>query len=433
MNTLRVPPNSIEAEESILGAAMLDNKITIDIIQQIEQQDFYSLENQAIFEAISHLNSLNKPIDIITVSEELKALNKLEDVGGLEHLSELVTNIITTANIKTYIQMVRSKSIRRKFINACMTIINYAYDGVYETISDFKADALKQIDIPIGEKTSITIREITETVMQNIDERCNQSGVKLPYGLMWLDKVTGGAHNTDLTIIAARPSVGKTSLAMQFGLNFARKNNHVGIFSLEMGSDQLVERLIANEGLIHLDRLRYPKNIQDSDFIKLGQAVAYINNLNLHIYDDIFKVESIRAKCMELKVNGNLDVVIIDYLQLVESIHKKSSENERIGYISRQLKMLAKELRVPVILLSQLTRENEKDNRRPKLTDLRSSGSIEQDADNVIFLHDANYGNYEQEQTNNYDVELIIAKQRNGLRDIYTNIKFYKDTQRWEG
>jgi len=429
-----MPPQSLEAEQSLLGAAMIDKKAAIEIIQHISVDDFYNLENQAIFDAISRLSNENKAIDIITVSDKLSSLNRLDEVGGLEHLSNLATNVITTANVKSCIGIVKGKSIRRKFITAGMNIIDGAYDGNYETIADFKADSLKQLDIRTEEKTSLTICDITNNVMLNIEERFNQKDTcKLPYGIPWLDKKTGGAHDTDLTIIAARPSVGKTSLAMQFGLNFAKKEKHVGIFSLEMSADQLVERLLANVGLIQLERLRYPTSMEDCDNLKLAQALAIVNGLNLHIIDDIFKIETIRAKCMELKINKMLDAVIIDYLQLAETTQKHHSENDRVGYITRQCKIMAKELRVPVILLSQLTRENERDNRRPKLMDLRSSGSIEQDSDNVFFLHDASNGNYEQEKTSNNDIELIIAKQRNGLRDIFANVKFYKETQRWEG
>lgn len=428
----RVPPNSIEAEQSLLGAAMVDEKAVIEIVQQLEVNDFYSPENQAIFEAMYDLSAGGKQIDIITISEKLKYMGKLELIGGIEHLTNLATGIYTTTNVKSYIGIVKGKAIRRKYISAAKNVIDSAYDGYYDTIADFKADALKQMDIAVKDKNTQTIKDITETVLMNIQERYNAKGIKIPYGLLKIDKYTGGAHNTDLTILAARPSVGKTSLALQFGIEFAKNGKDVAIFSLEMSADQLVERLMANIGRIPLDRLRYPDSMVSDDTEKLGMAVATLNNLKMNIFDDIFKIESIRAKCLELKAKDSLGVVIIDYLQLCDTSQKKNSENDRVGYISTTAKKLAKELRVPIILLSQLTRDNERDNRKPKLTDLRSSGSIEQDADNVFFLHDPEYGIYTPEPKTVYNIDFIIAKQRNGQRDIETSIRFYKNMQRWE-
>lgn len=433
MHNARVPPQSPEAENEILGAAMIDKKAAIEVIQQLEIKDFYSNDNQAIFEAIILLSNNNKPVDIITVSEKLKDLNRLEDVGGLEQLSDLATNVITTANIKNYISIVKGKSIRRKFIKAGMTIIDSAYDGVYDTISDFKADALKQLDISTGEKASIGIQDITHIVLQNIQERYNSQKIKLPYGIPWIDRKTGGAHDTNLTIIAARPAVGKSSIAMQFGLSFAKKGKHVAIFSLEMSSDQLTERAITNIGLINSDKLKDPTSMTNADNIKLSETINTINNLNLHIFDDVFKIELIRARCMELKLNNQLDAVFIDYLQLCGTVEKTKGLNERVSAISRQSKMMAKELRVPVIMLSQLNRANEQDNRPPKLMDLRDSGAIEQDADDVFFLHDPEKGKETIEERLVCDTQFIIAKQRNGTSDIRTDVKFYKGTQRWEG
>jgi replicative DNA helicase len=434
MINTRIPPNSIEAEQSLLGAAMVDKKVVIEIVQQLEIDDFYSPENQAIYQAVSELNEAGKEIDIITVSDKLKYMGKLEQIGGIEHLSDLATNIPTVSNVKHYISIVKGKSVRRKYVAAAVNVIDFAYNGEYDTVTDFKADVMKQMDIRIREKNADTIQDLTETVLRNIQERYNNKTMKMPYGVPWLDKYTGGAHETDLTIIAARPSVGKTSFAMQCGMKFAERNNYVAIFSLEMGSDQLVERLMANKGRIKLDNLRSPNLMTDDDNIKLGHAINDINNLKLHIYDDIFKIESIRAKCIELKSKDQLDAVIIDYLQLCDTSQKKANENDRLGYISTTAKKLAKEIKSPVILLSQLTRTNEHDNRKPKLIDLRGSGSIEQDADNVFFLHDPEYGKYTAETDKTiFDIDLIIAKQRNGKRDIETTIKFYSNTQRWEG
>lgn len=433
MLSARMPPNSIDAEQSLLGAAMVDKNAVVDIVQQLEEKDFYSLENQAIFKAIIELNGSGKVIDIITVSEKLKYMGQLELIGGIEHLSNLVSDVVTTTNLKSCISIVKGKSVRRKFIRAATNVIESAYDGEYETITDFKADVMKRMDISVKEKTNDTIQDITLTVMKNIEERYNNKTLKMPYGIEWLDKYTGGAHETDMTVLAARPSVGKTSFVMQCGKYFAAKGNSVAIFSLEMGKDQLVERMIANDGLIQLDKLRNPVLMDGQDQLKLSKTVGRINELNLHIVDDIFKIETIRAKCVELKTKEKLNAVIIDYLQLCDSTQRFKSKEERVSYISRQTKLMAKELRVPVIILSQLNRASEHDNRRPQLIDLRDSGAIEQDADSVLFLHDPEYGKLQEDATKTvFDIDLIIAKQRNGRRDISTSIKFYKSTQRWE-
>jgi replicative DNA helicase len=221
---------------------------------------------------------------------------------------------------------------------------------------------------------------------------------------------------------------------MMIAVNMAHKGNNVAIFSLEMGAEQLTERLIANVAGIDSNKIRTGKGIDDGDWTKIVQATNIISNLKLKIYDDVRKIEEIRAECRELKNNNQLDYVVIDYLQLCESMNKAGNTNERVSYLSRQFKLISGELKVPILLLSQLSRANEADNRRPKLTDLRDSGSIEQDADNVFLLHDESYGKYvESNEELKADIDFIVAKQRSGDRDVFTKIQFYKKTQRWYG
>jgi replicative DNA helicase len=420
----RIPPQNQEAEKSVLGAMLLDKSAISETITILNESDFYNPAHANIYKSIIELFNSNKPVDIVTVSAK---------GHDLEYLSELASNVPTTANAKHYAGLVKSRAIRREYIKAAQEIIDLSYTGEFDNIIDFKNDVMQKIDIEIKDlkKSESDIKQIGMKVFNSIEERYkNNNDNKLQYGFGWLDKKTGGAHNKDLTILAARPSVGKTAFAMQIALNMAEKQNNIAVFSLEMGSDQLVERMLSNYSKIDTQKIRFPKSMNDTDWTLLGQA-SNVMDLPIRIFDDVFKIEEIRSKCRDLKIKNQLDYVIIDYLQLCDTMKKVGSTNERVSHISRQSKLMAKELNVPICMLSQLSRANEHDNRRPKLTDLRDSGAIEQDADNVFFLHDANYGKYTDDQPLHSSIELIVAKQRNGDRDIFAEVKFYKKVQRF--
>lgn len=422
----KLPPQNQEAEQSVLGSMLLDKAAISEVIQVLGESDFYNQLHGKLYKDIIELNSNNKPVDIVTISA------KGHDI---EYLIKLTESVPTTANVKHYAGLVKGKSLRRQYIKAAQDIMELAYTGEYDNIVDFKNDVMQKVDIDIKDSKSneSDIKKIGERVFKNIEDRYKkQNESKTLYGFSWLDSKTGGAHKKDLTILAARPSVGKTAFAMQTAINIAKRDNHVAVFSLEMGNDQLVERMMANEAGVNTQKIRYPKSMTDKEWEMLGQA-SNVMSLSIKIFDDIFKIEEIRAKCRELKNKSKLDFVIIDYLQLCDTMKKVGSTNERVSYISRQSKLMAKELDVPIMMLSQLNRANEHDNRRPKLIDLRDSGAIEQDADNVFFLHDDSYGKYVngEEPPSPALIQIIIAKQRNGDRDIMSEVKFYKKTQRF--
>lgn len=425
---LRVPPHSVESEKHVLASMIQDNKCISMITSILTPNDYYNPDYKRMHEIIVDLYNDNKPIDIITVSD------KMGD-EWLEHIATITGNLTTSANVKHYALIVKGKSVRRQYIEAAKQVIDASYDGLFDNIVDFKNDVLQKMDIDVrdGKKEQSKISDIVSSTMIALEKRYNTKDIgKKKYGYDWLDKMTGGAHDTDLTFIAARPSVGKTTLAINIARNMAFKGNNAAIFSLEMSKEQLVEKMIAMESNVDSQKIRRGKDLDETDWQCIWESVGWLGSLPVEIYDNIFTIQEIRSECRSLKNNNKLDIVFIDYLQLMHSSKKSGTRREEIESITRSLKMMAKELNVPVVVLSQLTRANEQDNRRPKLIDLRESGSIEQDADNVIFLHDENYGKYGQDRDDEIvPIELILAKQRNGKRDIYTEIGFRKTTQRF--
>lgn len=424
----RIPPQNVEAEQSLLGAMLLDKKAIMEAVHILNDDDFYREEHKVIFNAILDLYNTNKEADMVTVSNK-PGIN-------ISYLAQITSNCPTSTNAKHYAGIVKGKSLRRKLILNAQEVVDLAYDGIYENIIDLKNDALQKMDIDIKDhkQEQSSIKDITVKTLSIIEGRYRSTDTnKMFFEFPWLDKMTGGAHMSELTILAARPSIGKTAFANQIGINLAKKDNYVAIFNLEMDKQQLNERMISNESGVDGQRIRYGKNLTDADWEKIGNAAGEVMEYNINIFDSVFKIEEIRGRCRDLKNKDKLDFVIVDYLQLCETMKKHTGANERVSILSRQFKLMAKELKTPFWVLSQLTRANERDNRRPKLIDLRESGSIEQDADNVFFLHDEQYGKYEAKENNGFGspIELIIAKQRNGMRDIYHEIKFRRDTQRF--
>jgi replicative DNA helicase len=424
----RTPPQNIEAEEGVIASLLLDKELLSEIIPMLAAEDFYREDLQNIYKTIAETFNSHKPVDIITVADKL----------GMEHLDYLtnITNrLVTPQNAKHYAGIVKGKSIRRQYIDRAKKVIDLAYSGDYETVTDFKNDIFQLLDVDIKDqsKEKNTIEYVVNSTLNRIEGRYkNTNPSKLLYGFPWLDKMTGGAHGSDLTIIAARPSIGKTAFSSNVAINIASKGNAVAMFNLEMDKESLIERTLANESGVDGQRIRYGKTLTDDDWAKLGMVGAEIGSYKINLYDTVFKLEDIRAECRSLKNKNMLDFVVVDYLQLVDTTKKTTGNTDRVSYLSRQFKLMAKEFKVPIWLLSQLNRSNEHDNRRPKLIDLRDSGSIEQDADNVIFLHDENYGKYTEDMDDQtVPIELIIAKQRNGKRDIYREIGFRKSVQRF--
>lgn len=416
-------PHSQEAEQSILGCILSDNAVLPDVAHNVTVNDFYNIQHKKIYEAIITLYNDSKPVDIVTVS----------NAGiDIEYLTNLMSLVMTTANIKHYISILKGKAIRRQYIHAGQKIIDMAYNGEYDNVLDFKNDVLQTVDIEIkdAKNKESHIKHVFSNVLNNMEARRNSQGnVYKKYGFKWIDTWTNGIRPS-LTYLAARPSVGKTTFALNIATNLVHQGLKVAMFNLEMDQEQLAERLISIESQLQYEKVLKPWHMDDNDWTKLSKSLKLAEN-DIYIFDTVFKIEEIKSICRELKSKGQLDYVIVDYLQLCETMKKTGTPNERVSHISRQFKIMQKELKVPFLVLSQLNRANEADKRKPKLTDLRESGSLEQDADNVFFLHDPSAGEYVEEAEGHVKVEFIIAKQRAGRRDIYTELKFYKNTQKF--
>ena len=426
-------PFSIEAEKSVLGAIMIDpNKIgNVQII--LDMMDFYKRSHQLIFNAMIKLSDENKMIDIVTLANQLDIYDDLENVGGREYLIEISYFTPTSENIEFYTNIVKEKSTLRKLISASENIIKLAYDenNQVENIVEESEKLILSISDQNQNNAPVIIRDIVGEAFDKIMElgENKQDVVGLPSGYIDLDKVTTGFQPDQLIILAARPAVGKSAFALNIAQNAATKSKvPVVIFSLEMGAVDLVNRMLCAEGNINATNLRTGQLTED-EWSSLGIAVNTLRETKIYIDDTAgIKVSEIRAKCRRLKQeHPDLGLIIIDYLQLIEGNGKENRQQE-VSDISRQLKKLAKELSVPVIALSQLSRGVEhRQNKRPILSDIRESGSIEQDADIVAFLYREDYHQQDEEDADKRSddlpdntVEVILAKNRNGARDTVT-------------
>lgn len=415
----KTPPHSLEAEQSVIGSMLMDQDACIYAVEHLSAGEFYERQLGIIFEAIDSLNSRGKAIDFITLQETLREMNAPAEVCELGFVQELVDAVPTTANIAHYCEIVRSKAQLRALIRASEDIANKCYASK-ETKDELLQDAEKQIFDLIQSQGSEEMTPIKDVVMNTLESIQKASRIKgavtgIPTGFQDLDKKTAGLQRSDLVLVAARPSMGKTA----FVLNIAeyacfRKDFKVCIFSLEMSKEQLVNRLMSME--THVDSMKLRTgNLNDADWEKLVEGAGVIGNSNLSIDDTPgIDVMTLRSKCRRLKVEQGLDLIIIDYLQLMSGRGKGSdSRQQEISDISRSLKAVARELNVPVIALSQLSRAVEqRQDHRPMLSDLRESGAIEQDADVVMFIYRDDYYNPESEKKG--VAEIIVAKQRNG-------------------
>jgi replicative DNA helicase len=415
----RIPPHNMEAEQAVIGAIFLEPESLTIASEILLPEDFYRSAHQKIYQAILKLNDEGKAVDLITVTEELAASKQLEEVGGVSYLSDLAGSVPTAANIEYYARIVEEKSLLRRLIR---TATNIAQDGYSreDEVNELLNEAEKRIMEVSQRKNSGSFHNIKDILVRtydNIEMLHNRKGdiTGIPTGFAELDRMTAGFQRNDLIIVAARPSVGKTAFALNIAQNVATKTNeNVAIFSLEMGAEQLVMRMLCAEGNIDAQRLR-TGSLTDEDWRKLTMAMGSLSNSGIFIDDTPgIRISEIRSKCRRLKQEHGLGMVLIDYLQLIQG-SGRSSENrqQEVSEISRSLKALARELEVPVIALSQLSRSVEqRQDKRPMMSDIRESGSIEQDADIVAFLYRDDYYNKETENKN--IIEIIIAKQRNG-------------------
>jgi replicative DNA helicase len=415
----RLPPQNIEAEQAVLGAIFLEPSSLTMASEILIPEDFYRAAHQKIFNVMLKLNDLGKAVDLITVTEELAASKLLEDTGGVSYLSELAGSVPTAANIEYYARIVEEKSLLRRLIRTATGIASDGYSREDE-VEALLSEAEKSI-LEVAQRKNAgafhNIKDVLVRTYDNIELMHNRVGdiTGLETGFVELDRMTAGFQRNDLIIVGARPSVGKTAFALNIAQNVAKKTGeNIAIFSLEMGAEQLVMRLLCAEGNIDAQRLR-TGSLTDEDWGKLTMAMGSLASTGIFIDDTPgVRISDIRSKCRRLKQEHGLGMILIDYLQLILG-SGRSGENrqQEVSEISRSLKQLARELQVPVIALSQLSRGVEqRQDKRPMMSDIRESGSIEQDADIVAFLYRDDYYDKESEAKN--IIEIIIAKQRNG-------------------
>ena len=415
----KIPPNDVEAEQAVIGSMLTDKEAVSAAIEVLKPEDFYREDNRIIFGAILSLYGRSEPIDIITLKSELSSMGKFEAVGGLEYIAELPDKVPTTANVEQYIKIVEEKSVLRNLIKTANEIITLGYDQTQEvdSIIDGAEKKIFEVMQKKNQKGYTPIKDILVETFTELEQLYNQKQriTGIPTGFSDLDFRTSGLHNSDLILVAARPAMGKSAFALNIATNAAvRAKVPVAIFSLEMSKEQMTSRILCSEAMVDSNKVRTGK-IDDEEWGKLAAASGELSEANIYIDDTPgISIMEIRAKCRKMKIEKNIGLVVIDYLQLVQGSGKRGSSREQeIAEISRSLKILAKEINVPVIALSQLSRAPEqRPDHRPMLSDLRESGSIEQDADIVMFLYRDDYYNEDSEKKN--IAEVILAKHRAG-------------------
>lgn len=416
----KIPPQNIEAEQSVLGSLLMDKDALLKVADFLRADDFYREDHQVIYTAILRLFEKRKPIDVLTLTDFLEKEKKLSDIGGASYLTTLVNSVPTSANITTYAQIIQQKATLRRLISAASTIAELGFDEMaeMETVLDKAESALFSVSQKYVKQYFTPIKDILADSFDRIDKLHKEKGVLrgVPSGFKDLDSLLAGFQNSDLIILAARPSIGKSSLALNFIDHIAGEQKiPVGIFSLEMSKEQIIDRFLCLRGNVDSWKLR-TGNLDDEDFGKLNYAMGVLSESPIYIDDSpIVNVMEIRTKARRLQADHGLGLIVIDYLQLLSgtTIRGADSRVQEVSEISRNLKSLARELDVPVIALSQLSRAVEhRDNKRPMLADLRESGSIEQDADVVMFIYRDDY--YDKDTENPNIAEILIRKHRNG-------------------
>ena len=414
----RVMPHSVEAEQSVIGAMLMDQEAISVAMELLTGEDFYQRQYGMLFDAMAELYGEGKPVDLITLQNRLKEKDVPPEISSLEFIRDLITAVPTSANVRYYAQIVQEKALMRRLIKVNEDIANTCYAGK-EKVDDIMENAEKQIFQVLQKKSADDFVPIKDVVLKALDKielasRNKGSVTGLATGFIDLDYKTSGFQPSDLILIAARPSMGKTAFVLNIAEYMAFRNDlTVAVFSLEMSKEQLVNRLFSLESRVDAQLLRNG-NLSDTDWANLIEGAGIIGRSHL-IIDDTpgISVAELRTKCRKYKLEHNLDIVMIDYLQLMQGSKKTESRQQEISDISRSLKEIARELQVPVVALSQLSRAVEqRPDHRPMLSDLRESGAIEQDADLVMFIYRDDYYNEDSEKKG--VAEIIIAKQRNG-------------------
>ncbi|WP_235558185.1 replicative DNA helicase [Sphaerimonospora mesophila] len=415
----RTPPSNIEAEQSVLGGMLLSKDAIADVIEVLRADDFYRPAHQIIFDAIIDLYGRGEPADSVTVFNELQRRGEVARVGGGAYLHTLTATVPTAANAGYYAKIVREQAILRRLIEAGTRIVSYGYGGQGEEVDDLVDRAQAEIYKVTERRTSedyLPLSEIMPGALDEIEAIGSRGGqmVGVPTGFQDLDALTNGLHPGQMIVVAARPAIGKSTLGLDFARSAAIKNGLATvIFSLEMSRNEITMRLLSAEARVALHTMRSGL-MNDDDWTRLARRMGEVADAPLFIDDSPnMSMMEIRAKCRRLKQRHDLRFVIVDYLQLMSSPKKTESRQQEVSEISRALKLLAKELEVPVIAISQLNRGPEqRTDKRPQVSDLRESGSIEQDADMVILLHREDA--YERESPRAGEADLIVAKHRNG-------------------
>lgn len=423
-NTLnRLPPQNLEAESGVLGSLMLDKDAIIKVADILHSEDFYDEKHKAIFLAILELYEKSSSIDILTVSNLLDERKKLEFIGGSSYLATLVNSVPTASHVAHYASIVRRKGTLRRLISAANDITNISYkeENDIESILDQAEQKLFGVSQGYLKQNFIPLTDILHETFDRLDALHKNKGQLrgIPTGYVDLDNMLGGLQKSDLVILAARPSMGKTSLALDIARNVAvNKKIGVGLFSLEMSKDQLVDRLLSSEADVNLWKLRTGKLSDEgpnNDFQRIGEAMGKLSEAPIYIDDTAgATIMEIRTKARRLETQHDIGLIIIDYLQLMHGHHSAENRVQEVSEISRSLKTLARELNIPILALSQLNRavENRPD-KKPLLADLRESGSIEQDADVVMFIYREDMYKGKESSAPNI-AEIHIAKHRNG-------------------
>lgn len=441
----RVPPQNIEAEQAVLGAMLIDKEAIAKATEVLSADDFYREAHRVIFSAMLELYNKNEAVDMVTVTEILKRDNKLEDIGGIAYITNLANVVLTAANVKYHAEIVAEKSVLRQLVRVSTEIAAMGYEANDDvgTLLDTAESRILEISNRKKKADFTPINDILMDSVQSIESLLQNKGglTGLPAGFADLDKLTSGLHPSDFIILAARPSMGKTALALNIVQNVALRAHKViggeprsvAFFSLEMSKEQLVNRMLCAEAGIDSQRLRVGE-MHDEDWTHLWDACDTMSRAKIYIDDTAgITAMEMRSRARRLKAEHGLDLIVVDYLQLMQGSGKRNNSGDRqqeVSEISRSLKALARELDVPVLALSQLSRSVEsRQVKRPMLSDLRESGSLEQDADIVAFLYREDYYNPE---TENKHTELIIAKHRNGPVDT-VNLFFQKQFTKFVG
>ena len=414
----RIPPHNLEAEKSVIGAAMLDKEVVFDVLEVVRAEDFYSKANREIFTVITDLQRSSTPVDVLTVTDELKKRKMLEAVGGRVYVAQLSADVPSVSNAVEYAKIVAEKAVLRRLIGTADEIAKKGYEESENTL-DILEYAEKGIFEIAKSKQHSEMGKISEIILTNFEEISvrsqSQGGITgVPSGLIDLDRKLSGFQKSDMVVLAARPSMGKTAFALNVALNAALKADaKVLIFSLEMAKEQLSQRLLSMEARVESQKMS-TGDVDMSDWDKMSAALDSFNKMSIYIDDTPgIKLMEIKNKCRRMKAETGLDMIILDYLQLMEGEKRSDNRQQEITSLSRGMKLLAREMECPVIVLSQLSRApDQRENHRPVLSDLRESGAIEQDADVVLFLYRDEVYNEETEKPG--ICEVIVAKHRNG-------------------